>query len=160
MLKAKGTKSGHIEKKVLLQADPQIVYEALTNARDLTRWFCDRATSEPKVGGELTAFWKAGRTGHKGRAVYTKLIPGEFVELLWIDDGCGPNPENAHHILSYAIRLKRGTTEVVMRDEDYPPPDEEVYSILDEGWNSVLLELKDYCESKHRMGRIHPEEER
>ncbi len=160
MAEAKSTKGGHIEKRVLVQADPQLVYEALTNARHLAHWFCDRATSDPRVGGELTALWKAGRTGHKGRAVYTKLIPGEQVELLWIDDGRGPDPENAHHVLSYTMRITRGITEVVMRDDDYPPPDEQVYAILDEGWNSVLLELKDYCETKHRTGKAHPEEER
>lgn len=159
MAKVKSVKDGEIEKKVLIQASPALVYEALTNARDLARWFCDRASSDPRVGGELVAYWKAGRASQKGRAVYTQLVPGELVELLWIDDGRGPDPENAHHILSYTVRLKRGHTEVVMRDADYPPPDDEVYSILDEGWNSVLLELKDYCESKERSGKIHPAEE-
>jgi uncharacterized protein YndB with AHSA1/START domain len=146
-----------IEKHVLIKASPTIVYQALTDAHDLVRWFCDRASSEPRVGGELSAFWKAGKTGQRGRAVYTRIEPNVAVELLWVDDGRGPDPENAHHSITYAIRTTRQhDTEVIMRDEDNSPTaDAEVRAILEEGWNTVLLELKDFCERRERSGKTH-----
>lgn len=144
-----------IEKTVLIQARPGVIYQALTEARDLAHWFCDRASSEPRVGGELRALWKTGKEGQKGRALFTRIIPEELVELRWIDDGQGTLPEEkACHTLSYTIRSGRGTTtEVVMRDSDQPMEDLEAFERLSTGWNGVLLELKDYCERKERSAK-------
>jgi uncharacterized protein YndB with AHSA1/START domain len=146
--------NGIIQKKVLIKASPEIIFHALTEARDLVRWFCDRATSDPREGGELTAYWRTA--GQKGRAIFRRFVPTTQLELIWVDDGEGVVRENASHSLAYSIKVKRGTSEVTMHDSDYPPPDPETFSRLDQGWNSVLLELKDYCERKERSTR-HPE---
>ncbi len=146
--------NGVIQKKVLIKASPEIIFQALTEARDLVRWFCDRATSDPREGGEMTAYWRTA--GQKGRAVFRRFVPASQLELVWVDDGQGVVRENATHALAYSIKVKRGTSELTMHDSDYPPPDEETYSILDEGWNSVLLELTDYCERRERSTK-HPE---
>jgi uncharacterized protein YndB with AHSA1/START domain len=148
--------SGVIEKKVLIDASPAIVYQALTEAKDLTRWFCDRASCEPRVGGELKAYWKAGGAGQKGRAVFTQMIPESLVELLWVDDIQEANNDQARHLLTYQIQSKRSGSEVVVCDKDHPPPDDETFAVLSEGWNSVLLELKDYCERKARSMKRKP----
>jgi len=148
--------NGIIQKKVLIKASPAIVYQALTEACDLVRWFCDRATSDPREGGELTAYWKTGKTAQKGRAVFKRVVPESQLQLLWVDEGQGVVQEGARHVLSYSIKVKRGTSEVTMYDEDSPPPDEDTYAFIDQGWNSVLLELKDYCERKERSTRRPP----
>ena len=148
---------GKIEKRVLIQASPSIVYKALTDARDLMRWFCDRATSDPREGGELTAFWKSGTTGIRGRAVFSRLIHVSLVELTWLDEGNGP-VEEARHVFRYSIRHSRGTTEVALRDENGTPMEEESLAVLSEGWNYVLQGLKDYCEQKERAGKSRPAE--
>jgi uncharacterized protein YndB with AHSA1/START domain len=153
------SKKGQIEKKVLIQAPPDIIFNALTDARDLVRWFCDRASSEPREGGELVAYWKSGKTGIKGRAKYVRLQPDTLVELLWIDDGQGGPSDTATHSLSYSIRSRRGTSEVVMTDRDEAPLSEDALEFLNSGWNSVLLELKDYCERRARSGKAHPQED-
>jgi uncharacterized protein YndB with AHSA1/START domain len=158
MNKGPESKEGQIEKKVLIQAPPEIIYNALTDARDLVRWFCDRASSEPREGGELVAYWKSGKTGIKGRARYVKLEPNTLVELLWVDEGQGSPSDNATHSLSYSIRSRRGTSEVVMTDRDEAPLNEDALESLTTGWNSVLLELKDYCERRARSGKAHPQE--
>jgi uncharacterized protein YndB with AHSA1/START domain len=135
-------------KTVLIKASPGIVFQALTDARDLVRWFCDRATSDPREGGELTAYWKTG--ARKGRAVFLRVVPGAQVEIDWLDDDGG---QDSRHVLSYMIKLKRGTSEVTMNDVGLPLPDEETYAYLSDGWNQVLLELKDYCERKERSAK-------
>lgn len=158
MVIAAQANKGRIEKRVLIKASPAIIFQALTDARDLVRWFCDRATSEPREGGELLAYWKTGKTGQRGRAVFVKYVPDSNLELLWVDDGEGATQENGRHVLSYTIRSKRGTSEVTMRDEDDRLPDEDTYAFFDAGWNSVLLELKDYCERKERSSKPRPAE--
>ena len=147
--------SGILEKKVLIQASPQVIFRALTEARELTQWFCDRVTCDPKVGGELKAYWRMGISGQaqRGRAVFTRLVPDARVELRWVDDGGGEAPQDYEHMLTYTIQMKRGTSEVEIKDEGPPFADEESMQMLSQGWMSVLGDLKEYCESKERSSR-------
>jgi uncharacterized protein YndB with AHSA1/START domain len=155
--------TGIIEKKVLIQASPDIIFRALTEAKEVAQWFCDRATSDPRVGGELKAYWRMGFGGQaqRGRAIFTALVPGAQVELQWIDEGDGVTTDR--HTLCYMIRLKRGTSEVTVRDEGPPFADEESCAVLGEGWISVLRDLREHCETKQRSsrrrsaGESHPE---
>ncbi len=147
-----------IEKKVLIQASPALIFRALTEAKDLAQWFCDRVTSDPRVGGEMKAYWRMGSNGEaqRGRAVFTSVTPDSLVELLWVDEGEGETRGGSRHTICYTIRLKRGTSEVSMRDEGPPFADQEVFDILDQGWISVLRDLKEHCEAKQRSARRHP----
>ena len=144
-----------ISKKVWIKASPETVYGALTEPKELTRWFCDRASCDAQEGKELIASWKTGKSSQQGRAVFTRVVPGSSLELNWVDDGGGLRPEGSTHSLSYEIRAKSGMTEIVMQDKDDSPSDEDTVQVLDQGWNSVLLELKDYCERKERNSMTH-----
>lgn len=142
-----------ISKRVWIKASPETVFKALTDAKELARWFCDRASGDPREGQQLVVSWKAGKSNQRGTAVFTRVEPSSAIELTWIDDGDGENREPPGHTLSYEIRAKAGMTEVVMQDKDDVLPDEEMAQILDQGWNSVLLELKDHCERKERAAK-------
>ena len=150
MARQKASPDGTIRKRVFIQASPSTIYEALTDARALVRWFCDRASSDPRVGGELTAYWRTGKPGVRGRAVFRRLEPDAHVELHWVDEGGGPAATAARHLLSYKIVQKKSVCEVSVTDHDTNPLDEETCATLNEGWNSVLMELKDYCEREER----------
>jgi uncharacterized protein YndB with AHSA1/START domain len=154
--------SGKITKRVWIKASADTVYKALTEAKQLAHWFCDKASCDAREGGELAARWRTGKVAQKGRARFTRLAPGSSLELLWFDDGGGSQEKNSNHTLSYEIRSKSGMTELAMIDRDDSVSDEEMYTILDQGWNSVLLELKDYCERKERSAklRLHSKEGR
>lgn len=153
----KGESSGsRIRKKVWIRASAKVVYHALTESKALVSWFCDRASCDSREGGELVAHWRTGKSSQKGRALISKLVPDVKVELLWIDDGNGIESRDSKHTLSFEIRSKSGMTELIMIDQDESAADEETIALLDRGWNSVLLELKDYCERKERTIKIHP----
>ncbi len=143
-----------IKKRVWIKASAEVVYTALTESKELVRWFCVRASCDPREGGELLAYWKTGKSSQKGRAVFTRLVPGKSLELLWVDDGGGSETKASTHTLSYEIQSKLGMTELVMIDTGDNPSDEETYAFLNQGWNSVLLELKDYCERKERSTKL------
>ncbi len=146
-----------IEKRVWIKASAEVVYRALTNSKELSRWFCDRADCNPCEGGEFIAFWKTGKGGQKGRAIFTSVVPNRLLELLWMEDSCDVQTDSSKHTLSYTIKSKSGMTEVVMMDSDDAAPDEETYAFLDRGWNTVLLELKDFCERRERSVRLRSE---
>lgn len=142
-----------ISKKVWIKASTETVYKALTDAKELSNWFCDRASCEPVEGKELVAHWRTGKSTQKGRALFTRVVHGSALELVWVDDGGGEQAQSSGHTLSYEIRSKSGMTELIMIDKDNSAADEETGEILDQGWNSVLLELKDYCERKERLAK-------
>ena len=144
-----------IEKRVWIKASAEVVYKALTSSKELARWFCDRADCNPCQGGELIAFWKTGKDGQKGRAIFTRAVPNSSLELLWMEDGRNAEPGSPKHTLSYTIKSKSGMTEVVMVDNDDAVTDEETYAFMDQGWNAVLMELKDYCERRERSVKLH-----
>ncbi len=147
--------SDTVEKKVLIQASPAVIYRALTEAKEIAQWFCDRAACDPRVGGELKAFWRLGRSGQgqRGRAVFLTLVPESQVVLDWVDEGGGECSEDVHHTTTYSIRLKRGTSEVTLLDAGPALEDEDAFALLDQGWIGVLRDLKDHCESKQRSAR-------
>lgn len=146
-----------IEKRVWIKASAEVVYRALTSSKDLARWFCDRADCNPAEGGTLIAFWQTGKTGQQGRAIFTRVVPNSSLELHWIEDGRDALPGSPKHTLSYTIKSKSGMTEVIMADNDEATSDDETYALLDRGWNSVLLELKDFCERKERSVKLRSE---
>ena len=141
-----------IEKRVWIQASAEIIFQALTKARALEQWFCDKAVSNPRAEGELIAQWNGEKTKRKGRAVFTRFEPPGVLTLHWIDDGRGEDA-TATHKLSYEIHPRSGMTELVMTDSDETEMDEETLGFLAQGWNAVLLELKDYCEHKERAAK-------
>ena len=138
-----------IEKKVWIQASSEIVFQALTKAKALEEWFCDKASSNPQAEGELLAQWNDGKNRRKGRAIFTRFEPPNGLTLRWTDDGRGEDAA-AMHTLDYEIYPRTGMTELVMTDSDEAEMDEETLDFLAQGWNAVLLELKDYCEHKER----------
>jgi uncharacterized protein YndB with AHSA1/START domain len=144
-----------IEKRVWIRASAEVVFKALTDSKELVRWFCDRASCNPREGGELVAHWKTGKSSRKGRAVFTRIAPNSLLEMVWIDDGCGARTGDPSHTLSYSIRTKASMTEVTMVDKDDLISDKEIFDFLDQGWNSVLLELKDCCERRERSVKLH-----
>lgn len=143
---------GLIQKRVLIQASPETIYSALTDAKELVRWFCDRADSDPRPGGEFRAQWHTGGVGRYGLALFREVVPFSYVALDWVDEG-DDQKDGVRHQLTYNIRSGRYGCEVVIRDEGRPLPDQEALSILEDGWITVLRDLKDHCEAKERSLR-------
>jgi len=141
-----------IEKRVWIQASAEIVFQALTKSKALEQWFCDKATSNPRAEGELFVQWDDGKTKRKGRAIFTRFEPSSGLTLQWLNDGRDEDT-SASHTLSYEIQPRSGMTELVMIDSDEVEMDDETLDFLTQGWNSVMLELKDYCESKERAAK-------
>jgi uncharacterized protein YndB with AHSA1/START domain len=151
-----GSRYETIEKRVWIRASAEVVFKALTESKELIRWFCDRAVCDPREGGELVAHWTTAKSSLKGRAIFKRVLKPSALELLWIDDGNGEQPGASNHTLSYEIRNKSGMTEVFMRDRDESTSNEETFNTLDQGWNTVLLELKDFCEKRQRSLKLRP----
>ena len=48
-----------INKSIVINASPEVVFKAITDPDELTNWFPDQAILEPKVGGKMKfSFYK------------------------------------------------------------------------------------------------------
>jgi uncharacterized protein YndB with AHSA1/START domain len=70
--------------KRTLNATPEAVYRALTNATALREWLCDTAVAEPRKGGRLYLAWNQG---YYAAGEYLKLDPGRKVAFSWQGQG-------------------------------------------------------------------------
>src|SRR5215472_9063120 len=55
-----------INKSVVIDASPEVVFKAITDPNELTNWFPDQAILEPKVGGKMKfGFYKNSKRGNQ-----------------------------------------------------------------------------------------------
>ncbi|MEQ1832396.1 MAG: SRPBCC domain-containing protein [Candidatus Eisenbacteria bacterium] len=66
-----------LEFTVTLATEAATVFAALTEARLLSRWFCDACESEPRVNGRLVMRWtRAGSSREPFEARWVQFEPG------------------------------------------------------------------------------------
>ena len=73
------------ENTIHVQAAPQQVFEALTNADRLQRWFVSRAETDPRPGGSFQFAWEFADAAQNGKQQgrFVELVPGQKVSYTW-----------------------------------------------------------------------------
>jgi len=73
-----------VEREIVFPAEPDEVWEALTDPRELEEWFANDVELDPHEGGAGVFRWD---DGEERRAVVREAVPGERLVLDWDDDG-------------------------------------------------------------------------
>jgi uncharacterized protein YndB with AHSA1/START domain len=73
-----------IRKEIILPADRDEVWAALTEPDELVGWFANAVELDLRPGGEATFRW---RNGVSRRATVTEVEPGERLSFEWDDEG-------------------------------------------------------------------------
>ena len=73
-----------IRREIVLPADRDEVWDALTDPERLAEWFATEVELDLRVGGEATFRWG---NGEERRAVVREVEEGERLVLDWEDDG-------------------------------------------------------------------------
>jgi uncharacterized protein YndB with AHSA1/START domain len=73
-----------VEREVTVPAEPEEVWEALTEPERLEEWFANDVELDVREGGEGTFRWD---DGEERRAVVRELDPPRRLVLDWDDDG-------------------------------------------------------------------------
>jgi uncharacterized protein YndB with AHSA1/START domain len=73
-----------IEREIVFPAEPDEVWEALTEPERLEEWFANDVELDPRPGGEGTFRWENGEERH---ATVRVAEPGEKLVLDWDDEG-------------------------------------------------------------------------
>jgi activator of HSP90 ATPase len=129
-----------ITQKEIIPATPMEVYEAYIDEEKQTEFTGSKATSDPRVGGEFTA-WDGYITGK-----YIELKPGKKIVQEWRSSDF---PEGASPSL-FEISLKdvKGGTELTMIHSGVP---EEAAEDISKGWKDCYWEpMKKYFKARKR----------
>jgi uncharacterized protein YndB with AHSA1/START domain len=130
-----------VEKTVTIDAPPDVVWRALTEADELTRWFPVDARVKPGLGGSIWLSWGGGI---EGEAPITGWESGRH--LQWTE------ARGAVKIaVDFHLEAKGGTTVVRLVQSgfgDGPDWDEE-FHMVDGGWSYFMQHLRWYLE-RHR----------
>jgi uncharacterized protein YndB with AHSA1/START domain len=127
-----------VEKSIVVKATPAKLFKAITHAKELTKWLCDRAESDPRPGGQVIST----HDGHEARGIYRRFIPNQEVAIEW---------EKHEHDLALiedltVYRLERTAQGTRIHVVDFALPDE--VDTLSAGWDQQLKKLKRLYQAK------------
>jgi uncharacterized protein YndB with AHSA1/START domain len=151
-----------VEREILIEASPEVVWGVITEPQQISRWFSDEADLEGRVGANGTLTWKPG--GRGGRKESELIVPIRVVEaepfrrfsFRWNHpQGAGPDEGNSALVEFSLAEEANGTRlRVVESGIDLVTHDEEGKARYVEehehGWGKYLGELLDYVASKAR----------
>ena len=133
--------SRSVEKTVVISTPPDVVWHALTDAEELTRWFPVGARVKPGLGGSIWLSWGAGS---EGEAPITGWETGRH--LQWTE-GRGA----VKIAVDFHLEGKGGATVVRLVQSGFGDGadwDDE-FHMVDGGWSYFMQHLRWYLE-KHR----------
>lgn len=127
-----------LEKEVEIEAPPETVWKAVSEAEELVRWFPLEARVEPGEGGSIYLSWGEGMGGE---ARIEAWEPGR--RLRWIHEG--------EMAVEVTIEGRGGRSVVRLVQSGFSAESEwdDYYDATDAGWSFYLLNLKHYLE-RHR----------
>jgi activator of HSP90 ATPase len=133
-------KTAIIKQKIILQALPDEVYDALLNPRKHSEFTGSKATGKAKVGAEFTA-WDGYISGKNLELEKGKRIIQEWATTEW-PEGYPPSR------LEFILKEVDGKTELTMIQSNIPAEQEEE---LKQGWIDYYWEpLKNYFEKRKK----------
>ncbi len=151
-----------VEREILIEASPEVVWGVITEPEQISRWFSDEAELEGRAGADGTLTWKpGGRGGHKevDSTVPIRVVEAEPFRLFsfrWNHpDGAEPGENNSALVEFRLIEEADGTRlrvvetgiDAVTHDED-----EKARYLEDHerGWEKHLGEMLEYVATKAR----------
>jgi uncharacterized protein YndB with AHSA1/START domain len=135
-----------VEAEAHVAAAPERVFRALTDAKELERWFCDAARSEPSPGGELWMRWTG--PGATPEAYEGRWMIVDPPRLLAYQGGHAGYPDGDAGRVEIALHAEAGGTRVRVR-HTFPPGAahaavaERYHGI----WPRTLEKLRAHCAS-------------
>ena len=148
------------EMEIDLGHDPETVWQALTEARELERWFPKKASVEPQVGGRYLLSWEAG-----GCAFDTRIAIWEPNRRLKVSEQREQDGKAVELAMDFTLTGRDGATTLRLvhsgfgRGGDW----DDEFDGISNGWNFELRMLRDYLdnfrgENRHLETIVHTTE--
>jgi len=154
MMKEQKSKSRSQQHEIEIDASPEAVWRAITDADELARWFVEEAKVTPGEGGSIWISWGEGQAG---ASLIETWEPGKKLRLaLQSQADCGPATEQtatqpqSPMIDEYTIETREGRTVLRLVNSGIPDTSDwdTYYDGTNRGWDMFFIGLKHYLE-KH-----------
>lgn len=142
-----------IEQSVTVDAPAGVVFEALTDAERLTRWFPSKVESDARTGGKFKYSWEFSNTEQNGsqQGEYLEVAANQRVSYSW---QAGEVPTTVDITLSES----GGATEVHLVHSGFGTGEgsAQLREMHDGPWSFYMSNLKSYLEQgvDHRFEQI------
>lgn len=135
-----------IRKSILIEASPEVVFTAITDPNELTKWFPDQAIFEPRVGGKMKfSFYKHNSEGqakdHFIQGTIIEFIPNKKIVYTWDHPDIPDSPKT---VVTWKLeKIDNNKTKVDLLHTGFKL--DEMFKEHDEGWTYFLSRLEKYC---------------
>lgn len=145
-----------IRKVIVINAPPDLVFEAISKPEELTNWFPDAAILEPKVGGRFQFnFYKDSDRRRKkadrdaspeGRVL--EFIPNRKLAYSWQHKNIPNFPET---VVTWELEeIGKNKTRVTLTHSGFTGREEDKgVKEHKDGWNYFITRLVEYCSEKN-----------
>jgi uncharacterized protein YndB with AHSA1/START domain len=151
-----------VEREILIEASPEIVWGVITEPQQISRWFSDEADIAGRAGADGTLTWKPG--GRGGDRESDMVVPIRVVEaepfrrfsFRWNHpNGARPDETNSALVEFSLVEVADGTRLTVIEsgiDAVTHGEEEKARYLADHehGWGRHFGEMLDYLASKTR----------
>jgi uncharacterized protein YndB with AHSA1/START domain len=142
------TKENHVyEETVTVNAAPEVVFQALTSAAILQRWFPTRAETEQRPGGQFEYAWDFADAAQNGtqKGYYLEFEPSKKVSYTW---EAAPAPAEPTTV-TFTLTGQGNHTVVKLAHTGFGPGDEGKTARDHHAgpWGFYMGNLKSYLES-------------
>ena len=152
-----------VEREILIEASPEVVWGVITEPEQISRWFSDEAVLEGRVGADGVLIWRPGGRGGSDREI-DMIVPIRVVDaepfrrfsFRWNHpQDTGPDESNSA-LVEFSLVEEAGGTRLrvlesgigaVTQDEEGQARYREDH---EQGWERHLGEMLDYVTSKPR----------
>jgi uncharacterized protein YndB with AHSA1/START domain len=133
-----------IIQRYVYQAEPEKVFKALTDAKELTKWFLKDAQVQLKVGGKMKFVWSP-KDKHENKIL--DLVPNKRLQITWPTNRWGGTPQ-ANTYVTFSLAPQGKSTLLQIEHTGFGPGEEWVryYAATYSGWTYYLLNLKSWLE--------------
>jgi uncharacterized protein YndB with AHSA1/START domain len=154
-----------VEREILIEASPEVVWGVITEPEQISRWFSDEADVEGRAGADGTLTWRRGGRGARNEsdaAIPIRVVDAEpfrRFSFRW-NHPRGAEPDGGNSALveftlveeggRTRLRVVESGIDVVTHDAQSGRKYREDH---ERGWEKHLGELLDYVTSKPRGAR-------
>lgn len=103
---------------IYLEASPERVYQHLTQAHLLERWFPHKVSTDPRVGGQLSYEFLHGEKRHHIEGRYLELVPEQKVVYSW-HESLEQARIQTNLTVTFRLEAKGSGTELYLEESGY-----------------------------------------
>jgi uncharacterized protein YndB with AHSA1/START domain len=146
-----------LRKTIEIDAPVHVVFGALTDSKELTQWWPDIGTFEPRVGGKFHFTFLAER--HKEMGDKDHRLDGEVLEIVpnkklvytfipdidYKPDGVTPRPT----VVTWTLEENgKDRTRVTLVHSGFTKEMDKHFRDVNGGWSYFTARLVEYCKNK------------